>query len=63
VPSDGEHRHCRVCGRVTRPDEETCSAECAAERARRLGAARTYRYLLYGLMALVVLVVLGSYLR
>jgi predicted nucleic acid-binding Zn ribbon protein len=63
LPSNDDHRHCKVCGRVTQPDSDTCSPACAAERARRLGSARTYRYLLYGPMALLLLVVLGSYLR
>ena len=63
MPSDGDHRHCKVCGRVTKPDAETCSAACAAERARRLSSARTYRYILYGAIALVLLLFLSSFVH
>jgi predicted nucleic acid-binding Zn ribbon protein len=58
-----DHRHCRVCGKVTTPDEETCSAECAETRARRVSSARTYRYILYGTIALLLILLLSSVLR
>jgi len=57
---EGDHRHCKVCGRVTKPDAETCSKACAAERARRLGSMRTYRYLLYAAIAVLVLAFLST---
>jgi predicted nucleic acid-binding Zn ribbon protein len=60
MPTVGEHRHCRVCGRVTEPDRETCSETCAAERARRLSSARNYRYLLYGTIALLLIIFLSA---
>ena len=63
MPTEGDHRHCRVCGRVTRPDAETCSAECAAERARRVGTARNYRYLLYGTIAFLLILFLSGLFR
>ena len=59
---DGDHRHCRVCGRVTRPDEETCSAACAAARERRVRQAGNYRLLLYGAIALLVIFFLAQFL-
>jgi predicted nucleic acid-binding Zn ribbon protein len=58
-----DHRHCKVCGRVTGPKSETCSAECAATREQRLRAGRNYRYLLYGTIALILILFLSSYLR
>lgn len=61
MPSDGDHRHCKVCGRVTKPESETCSKECAAERERRVSSARNYRYLLYALIAFVLVLFLASY--
>ena len=63
MPNDGDHRHCKVCGRVTKPDADTCSAKCASERERRLSSARNYRYLLYGLIAFLAILLLSSYLR
>ncbi len=61
MPTDGDHRHCRVCGKVTKPDAETCSAACASERARRLQSARNYRYVLYAAIALVLIFALSVY--
>ena len=63
MPLESDHRHCKVCGKVTRPDAETCSDACAAERARRQGSARTYRYLLYGMIAFLVLLLFSSFIR
>jgi predicted nucleic acid-binding Zn ribbon protein len=63
VPTDGDHRHCKVCGRVTKPDSETCSATCATERERRLSSARNYRYLLYGTISILLILFLSSFLR
>jgi predicted nucleic acid-binding Zn ribbon protein len=63
MPGEGDHRHCKVCGRVTKPDQETCSAKCAAERERRLGSARTYRYILYGTIALLLILFLTNFVR
>jgi predicted nucleic acid-binding Zn ribbon protein len=58
VPSSDEHRHCKVCGRVCAPEDETCSATCRDERDRRLRARRNFTYLLYGTAALLLLLLL-----
>jgi predicted nucleic acid-binding Zn ribbon protein len=63
VPVEGDHRHCKVCGKVTKPSSETCSEACAAERQRRRGTANNYRYLLYGTLAFLVLLLLSSFLH
>ena len=60
MPTDADHRHCKVCGRVTKPDHETCSATCAEERERRLRSARGYRYLLYGTIAVLLILFLST---
>jgi predicted nucleic acid-binding Zn ribbon protein len=61
MTAEGDHRHCKVCGRVTKPGAETCSAACADQRARRVSSARTYQYLLYGAIAVLLIVFLVSY--
>jgi len=61
VVVEGDHRHCKVCGRVTKPGSETCSATCAAERERRQSTARNYRYLLYGTIAILAILFLVSF--
>ena len=55
-----DHRHCKVCGRVCTPDEETCSVACADERARRARSRRNFMYLLYGTAALLLILLLAS---
>lgn len=60
MPTEGDHRHCRVCGRVTKPDQETCSAACAQERERRVRSARNYRYLLYVTIAVLLILFVAS---
>ncbi len=60
MPTDGDHRHCKVCGRVTKPDQETCSAACAEQRAQRVRTARNYRYLLYGAIAILLILFLST---
>lgn len=57
-----DHRHCKVCGKVVRTGQETCSDTCASERQRRLGSARTSRYVLYGLILFVVVLFAIGYL-
>ena len=63
MPLEGDHRHCKICGKVTKGTQETCSAACASERARRQNAAKNYRYLLYGMFAVLALLLLSSFLR
>ncbi|MGB6500548.1 MAG: DUF2116 family Zn-ribbon domain-containing protein [Thermoplasmata archaeon] len=54
-----DHRHCKICGRVCTPDEETCSAKCRDERDRRARSRRMYMYLLYGTAALLLVLLLS----
>jgi predicted nucleic acid-binding Zn ribbon protein len=62
VPSEDDHRHCKVCGRVCGPTEETCSKACRAKRDDMLRSRRTYTYLMYGAIALVAIVFISKYL-
>jgi predicted nucleic acid-binding Zn ribbon protein len=59
VPDD--HRHCKVCGKVCAPGEETCSKACRAKRERAAQTRKTYTYLMYAVIAvLLILLVAGS---
>lgn len=62
MPLETDHRHCKVCGRVTGPNEDTCSAKCAAVREQRVRARRNYTYILYATIALVTILLLSNYL-
>lgn len=60
--SEDDHRHCKVCGRICGPAEETCSKACRAKREELLRTRRIYTYVLYGTVALVAIVFLSVYL-
>jgi predicted nucleic acid-binding Zn ribbon protein len=54
TPSD-DHRHCKVCGKVCPPGEETCSKACRTKREAALQSRRMYTYLMYGVIVLLVI--------
>jgi predicted nucleic acid-binding Zn ribbon protein len=58
-----DHHHCKTCGNPCDPMEETCSVECAERRRAALDSRRTTTYVLYGIMALIILLFLVSYVR
>ncbi|MGD0257039.1 MAG: DUF2116 family Zn-ribbon domain-containing protein [Thermoplasmata archaeon] len=62
MSSDEDHRHCKVCGRVCAPEDETCSKACRLKREEMVRQRRIYTYLLYGTIALVAIVFLSVYL-
>jgi predicted nucleic acid-binding Zn ribbon protein len=57
-----DHRHCKVCGKMTAAGSETCSRECAAVRESRVRSRRNLQYMLYAVIALVVVLLLSSYI-
>ncbi len=59
MPSETDHRHCRVCGRVCAVDEETCSRACREKRAQQIATRRMYTYLLYGAIAILLIAFLS----
>lgn len=60
-PSD--HRHCKSCGRSVDPDDDVCSTECGEKRRKVLETRRNTTYMMYGLMAFLVVLLLVGYLR
>ena len=63
MPAGEDHRHCKICGKMTGPGNETCSAACAATREARLRQRRNYQYLLFASIALVAVVFFSGYFR
>jgi predicted nucleic acid-binding Zn ribbon protein len=63
VPAEGDHRHCKVCGRVCAVGEETCSRACREKRAAQVAQRRNYSYLLYAAIAILLIVFLSSFVR
>jgi predicted nucleic acid-binding Zn ribbon protein len=60
---DEDHRHCKVCGRVCDVGAETCSKACREERARRIQSRRNLTYIIYASIALLMIVLISSFLR
>jgi predicted nucleic acid-binding Zn ribbon protein len=58
-----DHHHCKVCGKVCAADADTCSKACRVKREQAAQTRRTYSYLLYGVMALLLILLLASYAR
>ena len=63
MPAEGDHRHCKVCGRVCTVGEETCSRACRDKRAAQLASRRNYTLLLYAAIAILVIAFLVSAVR
>jgi predicted nucleic acid-binding Zn ribbon protein len=59
--AEEDHRHCKVCGRVCAIDSETCSRACRDKREQQLQSRRMYSYLLYGAIALLLIVFVSHY--
>ena len=62
VALEDDHRHCKVCGRVCGPTEETCGPACAEVRERRARSRRTYLLLIYGMALLLLLLLVSPYI-
>ncbi|MGD0587987.1 MAG: DUF2116 family Zn-ribbon domain-containing protein [Thermoplasmata archaeon] len=60
MTAEGDHRHCKVCGKVCAVGEDTCSRTCREKRAAQLASRRNYQYLLYAAIAILLIVFLAS---
>jgi len=58
---EDDHRHCKVCGKVCPTDAEVCSSACRARREQTLQTRRTYTYVLYGLILLIIVLFVLPY--
>jgi predicted nucleic acid-binding Zn ribbon protein len=58
-----EHRHCRVCGKVTAPGNETCSRACREKRETRVRSQQNLIRMMYVLMAIVLIGAILNYVR
>jgi len=54
VTVEGDHRHCKVCGRVCPPGQETDREECATSLAQRQQSRQNSVRLMYALIVVVV---------
>jgi predicted nucleic acid-binding Zn ribbon protein len=63
VPAEGDHRHCKVCGRVCAVGEETCSRACREKREAQIASRRNYTYLLYVAIAILLIAFVFGLIR
>jgi predicted nucleic acid-binding Zn ribbon protein len=63
VDSVDDHRHCKVCGKPCSLDAEVCSKACRRTFDQRRQTRQQYTYLMYGLMAFLVLLLVLNYVR
>ncbi len=63
MPPESDHRHCKVCGKVTAVGDEACSRSCREELRRREITRRNYTLLLYGAIALLAIVFASALIR
>ena len=55
------HRHCMVCGKAIPFSEETCSEECKSKRQAHIKKQKTYIYIMYAMiLVLIVSLLFGS---
>lgn len=57
-----QHKHCQVCSKAIPLSEEICSEECKVEFEALVKKRRSYIYLMYGMIVLIFVVMLLSYL-
>jgi predicted nucleic acid-binding Zn ribbon protein len=58
-----DHRHCKVCGKPCALGADVCSKSCRRDFDRRKQTRQQYTYLMYGLMAFLVLLLVLNYVR
>jgi predicted nucleic acid-binding Zn ribbon protein len=63
VAAADDHRHCKVCGKVTAPDREFCSKTCRLRREESARSRRTLTYMMYGGIALLFVLLLLNFLH
>jgi predicted nucleic acid-binding Zn ribbon protein len=57
-----QHRHCQVCSKAIPFSEEYCSEECKVEFEALVKKRRSYIYIMYGMIVLIIVVMILSYL-
>ncbi len=58
-----DHRHCKVCGKVTAPGNDTCSRACRETREAQARSRQNSVRLMYLLIAVVIAVFILGYVH
>jgi predicted nucleic acid-binding Zn ribbon protein len=56
-----QHRHCQVCSKAIPISEEFCSEECKTEFEAMIKKRKSYIYIIYATMILIIVVMFLSY--
>ena len=57
-----QHKHCQVCSKAIPISEEYCSEECKVEFEALVKKRRSYIYIMYGMIILIIVVMVLSYI-
>ena len=57
-----QHRHCQVCSKAVPFKEEFCSEECKVEFEALIKKRKSYIYIIYGTMAVLLIIMILSFL-
>ncbi|MFO8133325.1 MAG: DUF2116 family Zn-ribbon domain-containing protein [Thermoplasmatota archaeon] len=49
-----QHGHCQICGKAIPTEETVCSDECREEYESFVKKRKTYMYVMYGALAVLV---------
>ncbi len=55
------HRHCKVCGSTTPPEDPFCSPKCAQKRANQVRQQRLYTLLFAALTIFIIITLFRGY--
>lgn len=58
-----QHKHCVVCFKAIALDKDYCSEECREQHETRLKKQKRMMYVMYGIMAIVFVVVILTSLK
>ncbi len=57
-----QHKHCQVCGRPIPVDETFCSEKCREEYEDMVSKRKKRMYVVYGLLAVLLIVIFARYM-
>ncbi|MDH7517772.1 MAG: DUF2116 family Zn-ribbon domain-containing protein [Candidatus Thermoplasmatota archaeon] len=60
VEKIAQHTHCHMCGKAIPANETLCSEECKQKYQNLLKKRRRYIYIMYGAIAVMVIVLILS---
>lgn len=60
---EGDHRHCKVCGKVIGPEAEFCSKTCRRKREEQIAGRQNLTYLMYAAIAVLAIILVVQFVH